>query len=152
MSTEPDPRRWWALATNASLPTNASLRLIEQRPKRVPPIDYAPAADPHDGPGERLTEPIWLEPFPNAELALESDLLGSDALYEQRESPELAFTAALQHLPARQRAVLILRDVLGFSARESAEALETTPVSADSALQRAHRAYVLNGAGLQELP
>ena len=89
MSTEPDPRRWWALATNASLPTNASLRLIEQRPKRVPPIDYAPAADPHDGPGERLTEPIWLEPFPNAELALESDLLGSDALYEQRESPEL---------------------------------------------------------------
>jgi RNA polymerase sigma-70 factor (ECF subfamily) len=114
--------------------------MIEKRPKRVLPIDYADAADPHDGPAERLTEPIWLEPFPDTELGLEAELLGPDARYEQRESIELAFTAALQHLPARQRAVLILRDVLGFSARETAEALETTPVSVDSALQRAHKA------------
>jgi RNA polymerase sigma-70 factor (ECF subfamily) len=122
-----------------TIATNASLRTIEQRPKRVLPIDYAPAADPHDGPADSLAESVWLEPYPDAELGLASDLLGPDARYEQRESVELAFTAALQHLPARQRAVLILRDVLGFSARETAEALETTPVSVDSALQRAHK-------------
>jgi RNA polymerase sigma-70 factor, ECF subfamily len=123
-----------------TIATNASLRAIEQRPKRILPIDYSAAADPHGSPAEALTEPVWLEPYPDAELGLASELLGPDARYEQRESIELAFTAALQHLPARQRAVLILREVLGFSARETAEALETTPVSVDSALQRAHRA------------
>jgi RNA polymerase sigma-70 factor (ECF subfamily) len=122
-----------------TIATNASLRMIERRPKRVLPIDYAPAADPHGHPAEALTEPVWLEPYPDDALGLAAELLGPDALYEQRESIELAFTAALQHLPARQRAVLILRDVLGFSARETAEILQTTPVSVDSALQRAHR-------------
>ena len=120
--------------------TNASLRMVEKRPKRVLPIDYGPAADPHVGFDEPLTESIWLEPYPDAELGVDAALLGPDARYEQRESIELAFAAAFQHLPARQRAVLILRDVLGFSARETAEALETTPVSVDSALQRAHKA------------
>src|SRR6266498_3571447 len=119
--------------------TNACLKAIERRPKRVLPIDYAPAADPHDGPAEPVTESVWLEPYPDEKLGLEGGLLGPDARYEQREGIELAFTAALQHLPARQRAVLILRDVLGFSARETAEALETTPVAVDSALQRAHK-------------
>jgi RNA polymerase sigma-70 factor, ECF subfamily len=122
-----------------TIATNACLRAIERRPKRVLPIDYAPAADPHDGPAEPVTESVWLEPYPDEKLGLEGGLLGPDARYEQREGIELAFTAALQHLPARQRAVLILRDVLGFSARETAEALETTPVSIDSALQRAHK-------------
>jgi RNA polymerase sigma-70 factor (ECF subfamily) len=120
--------------------TNTSLRMIEKRTKRVLPIDYGPAADPHAALDEPLTESIWLEPYPDAELGVEAALLGPDARYEQRESIELAFAAAFQHLPARQRAVLILRDVLGFSARETAEALETTPVSVDSALQRAHKA------------
>ena len=117
--------------------TNTCLRVIERRPKRVLPIDYAPAADPHDPPGDPVTEPIWLEPYPDASLPGPA---GPEARYEQREAVELAFIAALQHLPARQRAVLILRDVLGFSARETAETLETTPISVDSALQRAHKA------------
>jgi RNA polymerase sigma-70 factor (ECF subfamily) len=123
-----------------TIATNACLKAIERRPKRVLPIDYAPAADPHDGPAEPVTESVWLEPYPDDKLGLETGLLGPDARYEQREGIELAFTAALQHLPPRQRAVLILRDVLGFSARETAEALDATPVSVDSALQRAHRA------------
>ena len=79
-----------------------------------------------------------LVPYPDTNLGLASPA-GPEARYEQRESIELAFIAALQHLPARQRAVLILRDVLGYSARETAEILETTPISIDSALQRAHK-------------
>jgi RNA polymerase sigma-70 factor, ECF subfamily len=115
--------------------TNTCLRAIERRPKRVLPTDYARAADPHDSLADAVSEPVWLEPFPDSDLGL----AGPEARYDQRESVELAFIAALQHLPARQRAVLILRDVLGFSARETAEALETTAVSVDSALQRAHK-------------
>jgi len=103
-------------------------------------IDHAPAADPHDGLGEPLVESVWVEPYPDDTLGLEDGLAGPEARYEQRESVELAFIAALQHLPARQRAVLILRDVLGFSARETAATLETTPTGVDSALQRAHKA------------
>ena len=123
-----------------AIATNACLRAIERRPKRVLPIDYAPAADPHDGLGEPLVESVWVAPYPDERLGLEDGLAGPEARYEQRESVELAFIAALQHLPARQRAVLILRDVLGFSARETAEVLETTPTGIDSALQRAHKA------------
>ena len=122
-----------------SIATNACLRTIERRPKRVLPIDYAPAADPHDGPGGPLIESVWVEPYPDERLGLEDGLAGPEARYEQRESVELAFIAALQHLPARQRAVLILRDVLGFSTREVADALATTPTGVDSALQRAHK-------------
>jgi RNA polymerase sigma-70 factor, ECF subfamily len=118
--------------------SNRCLTAIERRPQRVLPIDYAPAADPHDGPADAVRDPVWLEPYPDIELALEAPA-GPEARYEQCEAVELAFIAALQHLPARQRAVLILRDVLGFSARETAYALETTPVSIDSALQRAHK-------------
>ena len=118
--------------------TNACLRAIERRPKRVLPIDYGPAADPHDTPAEPITETVWLEPYPDTNLGFTSPA-GPEARYEQREGIELAFIAALQHLPARQRAALILRDVLGYSARETGEMLETTPVSIDSALQRAHK-------------
>jgi len=122
-----------------TIATNACLKAIERRPKRVLPIDYGPAADPHDGPGQPLVESVWVDPYPDENLGLEDGFAGPEARYEQRESVELAFIAALQHLPARQRAVLVLRDVLGFSAREVADALETTPASVYSALQRAHK-------------
>jgi RNA polymerase sigma-70 factor, ECF subfamily len=118
--------------------TNASLKIIERRPKRVLPIDYGPPAEPGDPRGEPLVESVWIEPVADDSLGLDSGLASPAARYELRESVELAFIAALQHLPPRQRAVLILRDVLGFSAREAAEILETAPASIDSALQRAH--------------
>jgi RNA polymerase sigma-70 factor, ECF subfamily len=108
--------------------TNACLKVVRRRPTRVLPIDYGGPADPHHRVGEPLTESVWLEPYPDEGLR-----------YEERESVELAFVAALQHLPARQRAVLILRDVLNFSAREVAEMLDTTPASIDSAMQRARQ-------------
>jgi RNA polymerase sigma-70 factor (ECF subfamily) len=120
--------------------TNVCLRLIERRPKRVLPIDYGPPADPHTGVAAPLTESVWVEPYPDERLGLEDGLAAPDARYEQRESVELAFIAALQHLPARQRAVLILREVLGFSADEVADVLDTTATSVYSALQRAHKA------------
>ena len=117
--------------------TNACLDAIERRPKRVLPVDYGPAADPHDGPGEPAVESVWMEPYPDEQLGLEDGYAAPEARYERRESVELAFIAALQNLPATQRAVLILREVLGFSAREAAETLETTTASVNSALQRA---------------
>jgi RNA polymerase sigma-70 factor (ECF subfamily) len=107
--------------------TNACLRLAERRRPLVLPIDHGPPWDPHDELPEAHPEPIWLQPLADAPDA-----------YEARESVELAFVAALQHLPARQRAVLILRDVLGFSGTEVAAALDTSRAAVDSALQRAH--------------
>jgi RNA polymerase sigma-70 factor (ECF subfamily) len=120
--------------------TNSCLDMIGRRPKRVLPIDYAGAADPSEGPGEPIVESVWVEPYPDERLGVEDGYAGPEARYEQREAVELAFIAALQHLPATQRAVLILREVLGFSAKEVAEALETTVASVNSALQRARQA------------
>jgi RNA polymerase sigma-70 factor (ECF subfamily) len=117
--------------------TNSCLRLIERRPKRVLPIDYGPQSDAHDDPASPLVESVWIEPYEDAAIA--DGFAAPEARYERRESVELAFVAALQHLPARQRAVLILRDVLGFSGAEVAETLETTPKAVYSALQRAHK-------------
>jgi RNA polymerase sigma-70 factor, ECF subfamily len=110
--------------------TNSCLKLMQGRPQRVMPLDHGPASDPREGPAELRAEVAWLEPYPEA----------PDASYEEREGVELAFVAALQHLPARQRAVLILRDVLGFSAAEVGEALHAAPDAVYSILQRAHRA------------
>jgi RNA polymerase sigma-70 factor (ECF subfamily) len=113
-----------------AITTNTALTHIDRRSKRVLPVDLSPGHDVHD-------EPRWIEPYPDD--LVDGGYAGPAARYERRESVELAFVVALQHLPARQRAVLILRDVLGFSAREAAHTLEATPVAVNSALQRARR-------------
>jgi RNA polymerase sigma-70 factor, ECF subfamily len=119
--------------------TNVSLNALARRPKRVLAVDRGPPSEPGAGPGTPLVESVWIEPYPDEHLGLEDGFAAPEASYEQRESIELAFIAALQHLPARQRAVLILREVLGFSAREVAQSLDTTVASVNSALQRARR-------------
>jgi RNA polymerase sigma-70 factor, ECF subfamily len=106
--------------------TNVCMNALAQRSKRVLSLDVA-SSEPDAGAGEPLGESLWLEPYP----------LAPEAGYEERESVELAFVAALQYLVPAQRAVLILRDVLGFTAREVAEQLDTTTAAVNSSLQRA---------------
>jgi RNA polymerase sigma-70 factor (TIGR02960 family) len=111
--------------------TNACLRLIERRPRRMLSYDHGPSrTDVHDL-GEPVPGPVWLEPW------VEED---PEASYQRRETIELAYVAALQHLPGTQRAVLILREALDLSAAEVAEVLDTTTASVNSALQRARQA------------
>jgi RNA polymerase sigma-70 factor, ECF subfamily len=120
--------------------TNVCLDALGRRPKRLLPLERGEPAGPDDDPGQPVTETVWLEPYPDQGLGPEQGYASPEGRYEQREAIELAFVAALQHLPATQRAVLILRDVLGFSAREAAETLETTEASVNSALQRGRKA------------
>jgi RNA polymerase sigma-70 factor, ECF subfamily len=123
-----------------TIATNTCLNAIARRPKRVLPVDYGPAADPHDAPGEPVVESVWVEPYPDEILGVEDGYASPEARYEMRESVELAFVAALQHLPPNQRAALVLREVLGFSAKEVADQLDTSVASVNSALQRARAA------------
>ncbi len=117
--------------------TSVCLRQARRRPRLLSP-DAGPArSDVHDL-GEPVPGPVWLEPLP--EDLVDDDAADPATAVLRRESVELAFVAALQHLPATQRAVLLLREVLGYSAAETAGLLETTPASVNSALQRARAA------------
>ncbi len=117
--------------------TNACLDLLERRPRRVLAPDVVPPSDP----AAELPGPValpWLDPYPD--VLLQAPAPGDEepeAVVVRKETMELAFIATIQHLPPRRRAVLILRDVLGWSAKETAAALEMSVASANSSLQRA---------------
>jgi RNA polymerase sigma-70 factor (ECF subfamily) len=117
--------------------TNACLDALDRRGRRLLPPAVASAADPA-APPPPASEIGWLEPYPDQLLdELADEEAGPDETIVGRETVELAFLVAIQHLPPRQRAILILRDVLGWSAREAAEALGTSVIATNSALQRA---------------
>jgi RNA polymerase sigma-70 factor (ECF subfamily) len=114
--------------------TNVCLDMLNGRERRARPMDLGPARSP-DGPiGDTLPEVTWLEPVPDGLVLPEGDPAD---VAESRETIRLAFMAALQHLPPRQRAVLILCEVLRWKAAEVAELLDTSVASVNSALQRA---------------
>ena len=126
-------RTWlYRIATNRCLD---ALRSTKRRPAKEWDI---PTIDPPEP--TRLGEITWLEPYPDARLEGAANALGPEARYEQTEAISLAFVTALQVLPARQRAVLILREVLGYHANEVAEMLDSSVESVNSALKRARAA------------
>src|SRR5215470_16246878 len=124
-------RTWlYGIATNRCLNLRRS---ASRRPAKAWDVPNVQPPEP-----TRLGEVVWLEPFPDALLESATDVpLGPEARYEQNESISLAFVTALQVLPPRQLAVLILRDVLGFHASEVADMLDSTVESVTSALKRA---------------
>ena len=124
--------------------TNVCLDMLSSRQRRAVPMDLSPASSASATLGPPLVETAWIEPIPD-DRAVAAD--GDPAeVAIARESIRLAFVAALQHLPPRQRAVLILREVLRWRAEEVATLLETTVASVNSALQRARATMSASGA------
>jgi RNA polymerase sigma-70 factor, ECF subfamily len=117
--------------------TNACLDALGRRERRVLPADLGPAAEAGEPLAAPVTEAPWLGPVPDGVLGLVDGRAGPEVRYEQREAVELAFVAALQHVPPNQRAALILRDVLGLSAQEAADAVGASVAAVNSALQHA---------------
>ena len=113
--------------------TNACLDVLRRRPRRVTPPEVAAAADP-DAPVPPPEDLPWLQPYPDRLLAPAEE--GPEAVVVARETIELGFLAAIQHLPPRQRAVLILTQVLGWSAKDTASLLAVSVAAVNSALQR----------------
>jgi RNA polymerase sigma-70 factor, ECF subfamily len=138
-------RTWlYRIATNRCL--NA-LRASQRRTRTVPPT-AVPFPEP-----TRSVEPIWLQPYPDALLDGVPDAApGPEARYERREAISLAFVTAMQSLPPRQRAVLVLRDVLGFRAAEVAGMLDTTEDAVASALKRARSGVPATDRDVATLP
>jgi RNA polymerase sigma-70 factor, ECF subfamily len=122
-----------------SIVTNAALDITRRRSRRELPFDFGPAAGAADHLEAMVTDPVWLEPYPDRWLTGDAGS-SPETAYEQRESMELAFIVALQKLPPMQRAVLLLREVVGFSAAEMADQLGVSVASVNSALQRARAA------------
>jgi RNA polymerase sigma-70 factor (ECF subfamily) len=126
-------RTWlYRIATNACLGVLRRGRAAREiPPPPEPPGDYPSASG-------TTVEPVWLEPYPEAWLDdLPNPMPGPEARYDSREAIELAFVVTLQQLSARERAAVVLKDVLGYRAAETAELLDTTEASVNSALQRA---------------
>ncbi len=119
-----------------SIATRICLRMIAKRPRRLRSGDRAAPLRATAELGEPIEGPLWLEPLPDGELADDDD---PAAILLRRESIGLSFVAMLQHLPGLQRAVLLLREVLGYSAVETADMLGTSVASANSALQRSRQ-------------
>jgi len=120
--------------------TNVCLDALSRRRRRVLPADCGPPTDPEDGESSRrCPAATWIEPYPDEALDVADGSGGPEAHYEQREALELAFVAALQHLAPRRRSVLVMRDVLGFSAKETAAALDVTVASVNNSLIRARK-------------
>src|SRR5256885_7202782 len=116
--------------------TNACLDVIASRRRRALPNATGPAAGAGESVPGPVMEPLWIEPLPDNLIDLRPTV-NPHAHYDARESVTLAFLATLQTLPGRQRAALILRDVLGWKAKEVAELLETSVAAVNSALRRA---------------
>jgi len=114
--------------------TNVCLDMLNGRNRRARPMDFGPAVEPVESNLNTLPEVTWIEPIPTSLVSADGD---PAEVVAERDTIRLAFVAALQHLPARQRAVLILCEVLRWKASEVAELLDTSVASVNSALQRA---------------